>query len=99
MLNGTTSKTKDLNDPGTYSTSVYLTASPCKKFVKFLARKYRDKYPSPTVLVGMIDTSDGRAQRTIERIPEYDDPNHVDWWIYADKESEIAKRFEFCLED
>ena len=95
ILNGTTGKNKDLNDPGTYSTSVYLVSGPCEKFVKFLAKKYRDKYPSPAVIVGNIEPDDGRAQRTIERLPHYDDPNHVDWWIYAGKESEIAERFDF----
>ncbi|SFC94154.1 hypothetical protein [Butyrivibrio sp. YAB3001] len=97
MLNGTTGLKKDLSEPGTYSTSVYLTPDSCFKFINFLAKKHRDKYPSPAVIFGEICYSDGRAQLTTERIQNYPEPVHVDWWIYTGKESEVAKRFNYYV--
>ena len=98
VLNGTTGKNKNYDDPGTYSTSVYLIPEPCEKFIKILAQKHKDTYPSPAVLVGNIHLEDGRAQRTKERIYEYEDPYHVDWWIYHGHELDISERFRFCEE-
>ena len=95
MLKGTTRNNWNLNELGTYSTSVYLVPGPCEKMIKMLAKRHRDKYPSPGILTGNILLTDGRAQRTQERIADYDDPDHVDWWIFCGNEAAIADRFEF----
>ena len=98
MINGTTGQNKDLDDPGTYSTSVYLIPDRCEKFVKLLAKKHRDKYPAPAVIVGEIFAEDGIAQKTIERVIDYEDPYHVDWWIYQGNEVNVANRFIYFSE-
>ena len=46
MLKGTTRNNWNLNELGTYSTSVYLVPGPCEKMIKMLAKRHRDKYPS-----------------------------------------------------
>ncbi len=93
VLKGTTSsRNKDYDDVGTYSTSFYLTPEPCIKWKLFLAEKYRKRYPSPCVIQGCIDASDGKFQRTIERLNNAN-PLHIDMWIYEDKVETLVGEF------
>ncbi len=43
ILRGTTGNNKDLGEPGTFSTSVYLIPDTCEKFIKMLAMSHKDK--------------------------------------------------------
>ena len=97
VLKGTTSKNKDFDDVGTYSTSFYLSPDPCNRWKLFLAEKFRKRYPSPCVIKGGIDASYGKFQRTIER-SNAGDPLHIDMWIYEDKIEDLVGEFEIIEE-
>lgn len=68
------------NEIGTYSTSVYLGPGTCRKYINLLGRRLREIYPCPIIIKG--NTSNGMVQRSADRIPDYPDKEHVDWWIY-----------------
>ena len=78
---------------GTYSTSVYLDRGPCDKFINCLKKGVvtRKKYPYPIVMEGK--TSNGLAQRTIDREPDHEDPYHVDWWIFEGENELVVPNF------
>lgn len=84
------------NEIGTYSTSVYTERKNCDKFISLLKRsvRLRKLYPYPVVIRGK--TSNGLVQKTIERIPEYLDPTHVDWWIFCGKKEVVLNDFVLC---
>lgn len=86
------------DDIGTYLTSVYDQQKSCDKYIRCLKRSIRLKkvYPRPVVIRGK--TSNGLVQRTIEREQEYNDPTHIDWWIYKGKTPDVMKEFVLCEE-
>lgn len=81
---------------GTYSTSVYTEKSCCDKYINLLKRSVRLRtiYPFPVVLKGK--TSNGLVQKTVERIVNYTEPAHVDWWIFKGKKGTILNDFILC---
>ena len=84
------------NIVGSFSTSCYLSIFVPKKFMNFLKARYRKKYPKVQIIEGY--TVCGLSQLTCERIPDYPEKDHVDWWIYKDSLNEVANRFTF-IED
>ena len=78
---------------GSFSTSCYLSIWGPKKFLNLIKAKYRKKYPRARIIEGY--TLCGLSQLTRERIPDYPDKDHVDWWIYEDSLSKVADRFSF----
>ena len=83
---------------GTYSTSVYKSIDPCRKFMKCLKKsvRLRNKYPFPVILKGK--TLCGLTQLTCERELDYLDPYHIDWWIYEGKTEEVVDYYEIVKE-
>lgn len=79
---------------GTYSISVYTERTSCDKFIKMLKKSKRLKqiYPYPIIIKGK--TSNGFVQKTKERKDSYDDPTHIDWWLFAQKKNIVLKDFE-----
>lgn len=84
------------NNIGTYSTSVYTERKNCDKFINMLKRsvRLRKLYPYPVVIKGK--TSNGLIQKTVDRIPDYIDPTHVDWWLFSGKRKVVLKDFIIC---
>lgn len=72
----------DLDEIGSYSTSCYLSTKYPRKFLGYLKEKLFKKYPYPIIIQG--STICGLSQLTIERLPNYNEEDHVDWWIYKD---------------
>ena len=70
----------DLNEIGSYSTSCYLSTKYPIKFLGYLKEKLYKKYPCPIIIQG--STICGLSQLTIERLPDYPQEDHIDWWIY-----------------
>ena len=85
------------NEVGTYSTSVYDVPAPCIRYIKSLKGKLRKKYPSPKIMVG--STVLGMTARTIEYKKDYEDKNHIDWWIYQGEEKNAIRYFEEYKDD
>ena len=83
---------KDLTEIGSYSTSCYLTPKNPRKFLKFLKRSLFKKYPHPIIIHG--NTICGLSQLTKERILDYPDEEHIDWWIYKGSFDELVKEFK-----
>lgn len=81
---------------GTYSTSVYTDRKNCDKFIKLLkrGRRLRLKYPYPVIIKGK--TSMGYVQKTKDRILDYNDDTHIDWWIFKDKRTVVMADFCVC---
>ena len=87
---------KDLNKIGSYSTSCYLSAKYPKIFLGYLKRKYFKKYPCPTIIQGY--TICGLSQLTIQRLPDYPQEDHIDWWIYKDSFNSLIQNFSLVEE-
>ena len=86
---------RQLNDIGTYSTSVFLNLEEAN-----LVRVYSMRNPpNARMAVGMIAADTGYNQRTIER-KEQKRRTHCDWWIFStiSKEKEILPLFEVLKE-
>jgi len=82
----------DLTEIGTYSTSCYLTPKRPRKFMKFLKKKFFESYPQPIIIHG--NTICGLSQITKERILDYPDDEHIDWWIYQGSYDKLIVEFE-----
>ena len=88
-----------LNDIGTYSTSVFLDIEEAN-----LVRAYAMRNPpNARMAVGMIAADTGYNQHTIERTierKEHELKTHCDWWIFGtiSKEKEILPLFEVLKE-
>lgn len=82
----------DTKEIGLYSTSCYLSPKTPKKFLNFLKKKYHEQYPRPTLIHG--NTICGLSQLTKERISNYKDIDHVDWWIYKGSFKKLEKSFK-----
>lgn len=80
------------NEIGTYSTSVYTERGKCDKYIKCLkgSKRLKKVYPYPVVIKGR--TSNGCVELTINRNKEAE-PEHIDWWIYDGKRSEVMQDF------
>lgn len=78
---------------GTYSTSVYTSDVPCKKFIRCLKKsvRLRKKYPYPVILKGK--TRYGLTQLTCEREKNYPDKFYVDWWIYDGMNGKVVEDY------
>ena len=81
-----------MDEIGTYSTSVYTGREPCDKYISCLKRSKRLKktYLYPVVIKGK--TSKGCVELTVNRDKEAD-PEHIDWWIYDGKRSNVMQDF------
>ena len=77
---------------GLYSTSCYLSPKHPKKFLNFLKKKYHKQYPRPTLIHG--NTICGLSQLTRNRILDYKEKDHVDWWIYKGNFEILKDSFE-----
>ena len=88
--------TKDLNEIGSYSTSCYLSPKHPSKFLGFLKAKLFKKYPYPRIIHG--NTICGLSQLTKERIPDYLEEDHIDWWIYKESFEKIIQAFTYVEE-
>lgn len=80
-----------LNEIGSYSTSCYLSTKYPKKFLKYLKAKYFKKYPCPMIMKG--STICGLSQLTVERMPDYLEKDHIDWWIYKGSFDKLIQTF------
>ena len=81
---------------GTYSLSVYDKKDSCIKYINFLKKsvRLREAYPHPEIIQGK--TSRGLVQRTIDRIEDYPDPAHIDWWIFHGAQMDVMNDFRLC---
>lgn len=82
----------NINEIGGYSTSCNLTPKKPEKMLRLLKRKYIEEYPKPVIIVGK--TVCGLSQKTYERIPDYKDKTHVDWWIYLGCDQVVSNFFK-----
>jgi hypothetical protein len=85
---------KSPDEIGLYSTSCYLSPKSPEKFLNFIKRRYHEQYPHPILIHG--NTICGLSQLTKDRIPNYKDKDHVDWWIYKGNFEKIKNNFEIC---
>ena len=83
---------EDLSLIGSYSTSCSLTLKGPRKFLRFLKAGLFKTYTHPIIIHG--NTICGLSQLTKERIPDYPDKEHVDWWIYQDSFDKLIKEFK-----
>lgn len=81
----------NLKEIGAYSTSCYLSTKHPKKFLGYLKAKYFKKYPCPMIIKGC--TICGLSQLTKERIPDYPENDHIDWWIYKGSFDKLIQSF------
>lgn len=73
---------KAKRDPaGMFSVSCNDTLEGALNPLKCLRRK---AYPEAFLIHGMASSEFGPMQRTKDRVPDYDDETHWDWWVYAD---------------
>lgn len=83
----------DLNEIGSYSTSCYLSTKCPEKFLGFLKAKLFKQYPCPNIVQGC--TVCGLSQLTRDRLPNYLEDDHIDWWIYKGSFDKLIKAFTF----
>lgn len=82
---------KKLEQPGTYSVSCNDTLGSCRNALKCLV----DHHPAAFLIQGTATSALGPMQRTVDRDPHYQDPSHIDWWLFADSDpSPMFHKFE-----
>lgn len=73
---------RDMNAPGTYSTSCNIDRCDAEYALSMFMRHH----PKAFIAIGKTEATCGPCQRTREREPDRDTHSHVDWWIYEDAE-------------
>ena len=70
------------DDPSAYSVSCNDTLEGARNPLKCLVRHH----PAAILARGHASSDLGPLQRTADRVPQYRDKSHIDWWLYADSD-------------
>lgn len=66
------------DDPGYYSTSCCLNPGELKYFLKLSMKRE----PTAFIPKGRTAPECGLCQQTSERLPNFQNQSHIDWWVY-----------------